>query len=156
MAVQKEKPDLVIHLGDCWSDTEELLGKFPELEIRRVPGNCDWKQEPLEQLFEVEGVWILICHGHTYNVKMGLLNLLYAANEKGADVALFGHTHKGFYDYHQGVRLFNPGSIGAPRYQTPPSYGMIYLDGEKKQIKTDLVYLDTEQKHTDEKVYISQ
>ena len=36
--------------------------------------------------------------------------------EVGADPALFGHTHKLFYDKHNGLAMMNPGSIGAPLY----------------------------------------
>ena len=30
-AVEREKPDGIIHLGDCWRDAEELHELFPRL-----------------------------------------------------------------------------------------------------------------------------
>ena len=40
-AVEREKPDGIIHLGDCWRDAEELHELFPRLPLEQVPGNCD-------------------------------------------------------------------------------------------------------------------
>lgn len=43
---------------------------IPQLPVTMVPGNCDWGQtgEP-ERLLEIEGVRILMLHGHTRHVK---------------------------------------------------------------------------------------
>ena len=32
-AVEREKPDGIIHLGDCWRDAEELHELFPRLPL---------------------------------------------------------------------------------------------------------------------------
>ena len=42
-AVECEKPDGIIHLGDCWRDAEELHELFPRLPLEQVPGNCETK-----------------------------------------------------------------------------------------------------------------
>jgi putative phosphoesterase len=44
---------------------------------------------------------------------------------EGRDVSamVFGHTHMQMYMTHQGVRIFNPGSVGAP-FKTPPINGV--------------------------------
>jgi hypothetical protein len=75
-------------------------------------------------------------------VKTGYLTLELAAREKGVDMALFGHTHRVFYDLHNGVALFNPGSIGAPGYDIPPSYGELVITEGDAQIHMETHYLE--------------
>lgn len=93
-------------------------------------------------MITVEGFKVLICHGHTYAVKMSYLSLEYGAQEKGADLVMFGHTHRVFYDIHNGLYMFNPGSIGAPGFGTPASYGIVTLDGENESIDLDISYIE--------------
>ena len=70
-AVGRLHPDMIIHLGDCWADAEQLHRKFPMTVMEQVPGNCDCRQEVQERILLIEGKKILICHGHTFNVKDG-------------------------------------------------------------------------------------
>ena len=64
------------------------------------------------------------------------------AKEIGADLALFGHTHKLFYDKHNGLAMMNPGSIGAPLWGCMPSYGIITFDKEHDVMKLDVDYIE--------------
>lgn len=141
-AVKREKPDQIIHLGDCWGDAVHLQKQFPDIYMEQVPGNCDCRPEMAVRVLMIEGISVMICHGHTYNVKSGYLSLQYAAQEKQADVALFGHTHKVFYDKHNGVAYLNPGSIGAPGFGTPPSYGILTLDGQSGLVDVNVNYIE--------------
>lgn len=142
LAVNRTSPDMMIHLGDCWSDAQQLKTKFPGIPMEQVPGNCDCVQEFLERILLIEGKKILICHGHTFNVKAGYLNLEYAAQERQVDAALFGHTHRVFYGTHNQITYLNPGSIGAPGYGIPPSYGILEVDGATDKIDHDVFYLE--------------
>ena len=112
-AVEQFHPRQVLHLGDCVRDAQALERQFPQLPVTMVPGNCDWGQtgEP-ERLLEIEGVRILMMHGHTRHVKSSPMAAVYAAREYGADVLLFGHTHQPLTDYEDGLYLMNPGSLG--------------------------------------------
>lgn len=141
-AVRDTEPDRIIHLGDCFADAVKLQKKFPDIPMDHVPGNCDWGEDEEERILEIEGMKILICHGHTYNVKASYLMMEMGALEKEVDIALFGHTHKVFYDYHNGMRLMNPGSIGAPPWGVPPSYGILTVDGVAKNIEMDIEFLE--------------
>ena len=85
LAVRREMPEMIIHLGDCWADAEQLQKKCLGIPLEQVPGNCDCRQEFLERILLIEGKKILICHGHTYNVKAGYMNLQYGAQEKEVD-----------------------------------------------------------------------
>jgi hypothetical protein len=142
LAVKSNSPDMIIHLGDCWADAERLRAKYPGIPMEQVPGNCDCRQEFLERILLIEGKKILICHGHTLNVKAGCLNLQYTAQERKVDAALFGHTHRVFYDEHNRIVYLNPGSIGSPAFGAPPSYGILTVDGSTDRIAYEVRYLD--------------
>ena len=64
-AIDEQKPDQVIHLGDLISDAEEISYLYPKLPVCMVPGNCDgWTTDPLERQFMVCGKRVLLSHGH--------------------------------------------------------------------------------------------
>ena len=72
--VERERPHMILHLGDGWRDARQLRDRFPEIPLYQVPGNCDFRSaEPPEQLLTVQGKRIFLCHGHTYGVKTSLL-----------------------------------------------------------------------------------
>ena len=95
LAVRRERPDAVIHLGDHCADADRLAEEFCGLPVLSVRGNCDlWGPPRAETLLRTfEGVRIFGTHGHRYGVKQGLLRFSLAAQEQQAQVALFGHTH---------------------------------------------------------------
>lgn len=127
LARQPKAPDGVIFLGDGLRQMEP--GLFGGLPLFCVRGNCDWLSPlwadcPEEQLLSFAGHTLLLTHGAAYGVKNGTGLLETAAAEKGADIALFGHTHTPYlHTFPAGSRigarvlerplyLFNPGSIG--------------------------------------------
>ena len=115
LAAELVRPQLLIHLGDGWRDVQRLRRLLPELPCEQVPGNCDYRvHEPAERILELEGKRVYLCHGHTQGVKTDLAMVLRTAMERGAEVLLFGHTHKPFVDIRSGVVMLNPGSISAP------------------------------------------
>ena len=126
-AIEREKPHLMLFLGDGVYDAEKMRQEYPNLPIYTVPGNCDWGSldEP-EQLMELDGVRILMMHGHTRGVKYGGMNAYYAAREMGADVLLYGHTHRPMVDYDGTLYTMNPGSI---RYTD--TYGVVIIENGK-------------------------
>ena len=129
-AVEKTHPDLIVHLGDCWRDAEELRMLFPRLPMEQVPGNCDFRPaEPTEQLLFLENKRVLICHGHTYGVKQSMMSAGYTAEEQNLDLFLFGHTHRPFVDMREKTLFLNPGSIGDYHH---PFYGIITLENGKR------------------------
>jgi hypothetical protein len=140
-AVESTDPDMMIHLGDCWSDADELMEEFPDIPMERVPGNCDISQEPAERILIIEGKKIMICHGHTMNVKSSYLNLQYKAQERKVDAALFGHTHRIFYGEHNRIVYLNPGTIGNTGLGVEPSYGVLWVDGKDEHILYSVGYV---------------
>ena len=91
--------------------------------IRCVQGNCDSHVDNLVLPFgctdpylvvEDEGRAIFCTHGHLWGP--GLLN---SANRmpslRRGDALVFGHVHVKLDEDRDGVRIFNPGSVGIPR-----------------------------------------
>ena len=108
--------DAVCFLGDVARDAEHLrerLAAMPNQPVLyAVRGNNDYYSTctlPWDLLIELGGVRIYMTHGHRL---VSLMNLAYKAQECGAQVALFGHTHQVLCETAQGVLLLNPGSAG--------------------------------------------
>ena len=60
-----------------------------------------------------------LTHGHLYHVDYGRVDsLVYAAQEAGCQLALFGHTHVPFHEDIGGVKVVNPGTAGKGRSLT--------------------------------------
>ncbi len=121
--------DKIIHLGDTLRDAIEIGKAFPDCELIYVKGNNDPLGAENEKIIEIGGKKIFLCHGHTYSVSSDLVWLGFSAAEKGADVVLFGHTHRKEDAEFNGVRLFNPGSASLPR-DLKASCGIIEVDGD--------------------------
>ncbi len=115
-------PDFTIHLGDMADDCRYLETKFPTKVIASVRGNNDYfdKVYPLERIFTIGGKRFFACHGHKYNVKSSLLPLKLKAQEVGAEIVLFGHTHVPFVDISPDMIILNPGTVG--------TYGIIEIN----------------------------
>ncbi len=121
---------------------KQIRRKFPKIPLLPVRGNCDYDYDiPVEDILEIEGHRILFTHGNMYNVKLEYRTIEACAKEKGADAVLFGHTHKMYYTYHNGLMLLNPGSIGNPPYGIPASCAVITV-ARGEQIKIDTRFFD--------------
>ncbi|MGC3713721.1 metallophosphoesterase family protein, partial [Enterococcus faecalis] len=58
---------------------------------------------------------IYMTHGLLANVRMGLTTLAFQAEEAGATIPLFGHTHVLGAERHNNIHVVNPGRIRLPR-----------------------------------------
>lgn len=124
-AVEEERPDAVIHLGDLESDAAELERRFPALTICGVSGNCDLMPlSPRRILITFGGKTIFAAHGHTYGVKSDYGAIINAAMTAGADILLFGHTHQAMERELPGLLMINPGSVGTGGR----TYGVLTLE----------------------------
>ena len=128
--------ELLLHLGDGFSDLQQLQRQYPERTIAGVRGNCDMASSlPPVGEYEAQGVRIFYTHGHLYGVKSGQYTIVCAAREKKAQVLLYGHTHQAFTDYEDGLYMMNPGSLNS----WEPTYGT--LDITPQGIVTNVVKL---------------
>ena len=126
-AIEKEKPDYCVHLGDMKDDCEDLESIFPRQKFIFVKGNNDfWLRDssyPDERFFTLEGKNFFVCHGHKYNVKFSLDALKKKGRELGADIILYGHTHSKHIENDGQVLILNPGAS--------LSYGVIIIENGK-------------------------
>lgn len=111
-----------IHCGDS-----ELNEESPFLkDYQVVKGNCDWTADfPNEIIFEYGGLTFLITHGHLFDIKSSLMKLEYRAQEVGADIICFGHSHVAYAENINGRLFINPGSIRLPRQFPEGSYAKL-------------------------------
>ena len=141
LAIIKERPDMLIHLGDIEDDPEKVR-RWLGLTVPAVfvQGNCDrYGGYDLQKsaVFELNGHKFFCSHGHMQGVNYGLQNLMYSALENGCDIAMYGHTHipydeefSGEDENLGGVRILNPGSISLPRGGSRRSYMIMTFDSE--------------------------
>ncbi len=115
----------VFFLGDGIDHVEDIACFFPDKTFYTVAGNCDFSSfAPTTALAELAGKRILYTHGHPYNVKWSLARLKSEAEQKGAHLVLYGHTHVAKEEYEDGVYYVNPGAVSG----SPASYAIIDLD----------------------------
>ena len=101
----------IVHLGDFSTDADDIPA-LTSAPVYTVDGNCDFEGTGLdERLLELGGVRFLAVHGHRYDVGRTFGRLLERARQEGADVVLYGHTHRPAYHWVQEVRFFNPGHL---------------------------------------------
>ncbi|MCT2537919.1 metallophosphoesterase [Aquibacillus koreensis] len=124
----KDSVDQVIHCGDS-----ELDMDAPELyDFMKVAGNCDIDgRYPNEIDFSVQDLTFFVTHGHLFQVKTTLMPLSYRAEELGANVICFGHSHIAGAEVVKGRLFINPGSVRLPRGRKEPTYAI--LSWEAKQ-----------------------
>ena len=139
--------DGVLFLGDGLRDVEQLSFAEPNLMPISVRGNCDLfsaSDAPVERMLAFGELRILMLHGYTpYDVKYGADAAIAYAARRGADVLLFGHTHRreerylpAGSDLGGGILLerrmwvMNPGSLGKPA-DGVPSYGLLMIEKDR-------------------------
>ena len=155
---RQKKVDVILHAGDVCTLAvlDELRRVAP---VNAVRGNRDWlalRQLPLTISLNIEGVSIMMTHGHgrwwdyllerTHHILFGfnqrryLLRLL--ADFPNAKVIVFGHTHRPFNAWLQDKLLFNPGSPHHPGDKNAPhSVGLIHiLPGQT--IQGEIIHLE--------------
>lgn len=122
----ENKIDAIVHLGDCIEDTYKLKKIFNDKQLFTINGNNDEYVTKSEFIFELSGYYIYITHGHILDVNRSIDKLYYRAKEIGADIALYGHTHKMFVD-ESDILVLNPGSISYPRDSNLCTFAIIEL-----------------------------
>ena len=140
--IEREQPvDMLIHLGDV-EGAEDYIKALVDCPVHMVGGNNDFFSDlPREEEFLVEGRRIFITHGHYYYVSMGEDKLKEAARKRGADIVMYGHTHRPSYLDEDGLIILNPGSIAYPRQAgRKPTYMIMKID-ENGQTDIRLMYV---------------
>ena len=124
------KIDRIFFLGDGVHDIIKVSDEFPTVPVTYVYGNCDdaftTPEERDNKVWEEKitcgGVTFLLMHGHKYGVKYSTDDAAFRAVEVGADIVLYGHSHRADDSVvdcgKQQVRVINPGAVTgyAPSY----------------------------------------
>jgi putative phosphoesterase len=135
-AVSLYKPHYVFHLGDGLKDMETLIRTYPDTVFTGIRGNNDFVGNYPESMeIEIEGFKFFLCHGHTMRVKQGTEKFLERAKSKGADVALFGHTHIAEYWMEGSMHVLNPGSASPIMSGGNPTAGLLTVFGKDIFVK---------------------
>jgi uncharacterized protein len=137
--------DIILHAGDV-SDLRVLEQLEPLAQTYAVSGNCEspavqrFLQETLRLEFANRAIGLI--HGHRafegnvlqrcrLQFDAGARRLALQAHVlsqfKDVHVIVFGHSHEPYIKMHDGVLLFNPGSVSAGRGQVA-SVGILELD----------------------------
>ena len=127
--------EVIVHCGDGANEVESLKIDFPEKKLIAVRGNCDWSSMlPSTEVAQVGGKRLFITHGHLYQAKFTIYNMICAAREEKADILLYGHTHCAMNEYDDGLYIMNPGSC----HGYGATYGYIDIT-DKGDIVTNIV-----------------
>lgn len=134
--------DVFVFLGDGHKEFEKarpiLEAMNPRTRIIAVRGNNDLLSTwPLAEEFLLERRKVFATHGHMLGVKMGRDRLCYTARERGAEIALYGHTHMSRMEEAHGVLLINPGAVC--EFSGGTSAFAELLVGEDGSLKANLV-----------------
>lgn len=110
----KDQVDFIFHCGDSELPADDSLWKDDKVKV--VTGNCDY--DPIYQRFQLIDTGqdrIYLTHGHLDMIQFGAERLNLKADEAGATIVLFGHTHQIACERIANKLFVNPGSISQPR-----------------------------------------
>ncbi|AXI09612.1 YfcE family phosphodiesterase [Oceanobacillus sp. 143] len=125
MIKERHEADYLIHCGDSElnADANELINFYT------VTGNCDLDPHyEKEQIIKINDLTFYVTHGHLLGVKTDLTRLSMRAEEVGADVICFGHTHLAGSLLEDHQLFINPGSIRMPRRREEKTYVVMEWD----------------------------
>lgn len=119
---QLRSSELILHGGDVADqNTLDRLGECAR--VIAVRGNCDkeWAEElPQEACFELYGKKIYMVHNRQQM----------SAKAEGADVVIYGHSHKYEEKEEDGRLWLNPGSGGPRRFGRPATMAVLEINEE--------------------------
>lgn len=137
----EKEVDAFYHCGDS-----ELPASSPIMRrFKAVLGNCDMYNGGYpEELVEDFGVVkLFMTHGHLYRVKFSPLQLKYRAEEVGAQIILYGHTHVADCTKEGNHLFINPGSLRLPKQRSEATYTICEIT-PGDQVKVEFFNVDGE------------
>ena len=135
------KIDMLIHLGDV-EGSEYVMENAVDCPIEMISGNNDFFSAlPSEKLITIGKYKVMLTHGHRYYIGMGNEMLKKEAIAQGADIVMYGHTHKPVVELDEHIIALNPGSLSYPRQENRrPSYILMTIN-EKHKETFEICYL---------------
>lgn len=144
-AVEKVgKIDMLVHLGDI-EGSEYIIQKAVNCPVEMVSGNNDFFSNlPSEKMIDIGKHRVMLTHGHRYYIGMGNEMLKQEAVAHGADIVMYGHTHRPVIDVDGDIIALNPGSLSYPRQDNrKPSYLTMEIDA-RGETQFAIHYLEKE------------
>lgn len=140
--VEKEKDiDLLIHLGDI-EGSEYTIQQAVSCPVEMVCGNNDFFSSlPSEKIIKIGKHRALITHGHRYYIGMGNEMLKEEAIAQGADIVMYGHTHKPVVEVGNDIVAINPGSLSYPRQENRKASYIVMNIEQNGETSYELKYL---------------
>ncbi len=137
----EEPVDGIIHCGD-FEGSEGKFALAANCPVFFVSGNNDFFSSLNREIdFELDGHTFFVTHGHHFLVSMDLENIKAEGAARGADIVIFGHTHRPVARHEDGIYLFHPGSLSYPRQEgRSPSYLLLYTY-EDGSLRYEIKYL---------------
>lgn len=134
--------DVFIHLGDV-EGGEDYINAVIGCEKHIVRGNNDFFSDlPREDEFCLGKYKVFITHGHAYYVSLDPEYIFEEGRARKADIIMFGHTHRPFFEQKEGITLLNPGSLSFPRQEGRKGSYMIIEISKDGAVTYDERYLD--------------
>ncbi|MDY5845957.1 MAG: metallophosphoesterase [Bariatricus sp.] len=124
------KIDYLVHLGDT-EGGEDYIEAVCGCPAYVLAGNNDFFSDCLREMEIMFGPKkAFMTHGHYYYVSLGPERIVEEGKARGADIVMFGHTHKPFLEEIDGMTVLNPGSLSYPRQEgRKGSYIIMEMDG---------------------------
>ncbi len=130
---------ILIHCGDSELPQEYLSG------YNCVLGNNDYLLDfNYEKIISVDGVRILILHGHTVSMFNREQNLAIKARERECKLVCFGHTHVFQHSIVEDIVIVNPGSLNYNRDYSPACYAIVEVENGKV-LSVEKAYVDLDE-----------
>lgn len=139
---KESKIDLLIHCGDVeggqWK-IQEMAG----CPCWFVKGNNDYFWDlPEDVLINIGNIKVFVTHGHLYGIHTTKARVEAEARKRGAQIAMFGHTHYPYLEQKTGLTLLNPGSLTYPRQAGRQGSYMILEINEAGEVQYTQKYLE--------------
>ena len=133
--------DMLLHLGDV-EGGEEYIEAVAGCPVCMVAGNNDFFSFlKKEREFTLAGKKIFMTHGHNYYVSVGTEEIRRAGLVRGADIVMFGHTHRPYFEQDDKITILNPGSLSYPRQPGRQGSYMIMEIKSDGQVDFETYYL---------------
>ena len=136
------KIDYLVHLGDT-EGGEDYIEAVCGCPAYILAGNNDFFSDCLREMEIMFGhKKAFMTHGHYYNVSLGPERIAEEGRMRGADIVMFGHTHRPYLEEINGLTVLNPGSLSYPRQEgRKGSYILMEMD-EEGITSFEIRYLD--------------
>ena len=83
-----------------------------------------------------------ITHGHPYPVSLDPEYIREEGAARKADIVMFGHTHKPYFEQKDGLTVLNPGSVSFPRQEGRKGSYMIMEMSDDGKVSFQQKYLE--------------